>query len=105
LNNYKSAIADFNKQNYGSFNFEPIKTIFLDANNQLIMIKELDGDQIAIDYYKAILLNKDLLQNLNTKEYASFIISNDNFNMFYKDKNVENYLKFFNKNFNIEIKK
>lgn len=105
LNNYKSAIADFNTENFGTQTFEPIKSIFLDKENQIIMIKELDGDLLAINYYKALILNTGLLQTLNSHEYATFIISNDNFNLFYKDKNVETYLKFFKKNFNIEAKK
>lgn len=103
LNNYKNKIVDFNRMNFSELSFEPVKSIFLDAKTQIVIIKPLKGYEIAVNYYKAFVLNKATLVDLNEKEYPSFIISSDNFNLFYKDKDIPYYLKFFKKNFDVSL--
>ena len=104
LNTYKNKVVDFNRNNFSDLAFEPVKSIFLDAKSQIIIIKPIKGYEKVINYYKALILNKTSLQELNAKEYPTFIISSDNFNLFYKDKNIPYYLTFFNKNFDVSIK-
>lgn len=102
INNYKINFSDFNTKYYSSVSFEPIKSISLNADIQIITIKKFKGDMAAIDYYKSVVLNKDNLSVINDKGYQYFLISKDNFVLFYKDKNVETYMKFFNKNFDVK---
>ncbi len=104
LNNYKNKVVDFNRNNFSDLTFEPVKSIFLDAKSQIIIIKPIKGYEKVINYYKALILNKTSLQDLNAKEYPTFIISSDNFNLFYKDKDIPYYLTFFNKNFDVSVK-
>lgn len=104
LNTYKNKVVDFNRNNFSGLTFEPVKSIFLDAKTQIIIIKSIKGYEKVINYYKALVLNKTSLQELNAKEYPTFIISNDNFNLFYKDKDIPYYLTFFNKNFDVSVK-
>lgn len=104
LNNYKNKVVDFNRNNFSDLTFEPVKSIFLDAKSQIIIIKPIKGYEKVINYYKALILNKTSLQDLNAKEYTTFIISSDNFNLFYKDKDIPYYLTFFNKNFDVSVK-
>ena len=66
--------------------FKGQASIFLDAKSQIIIIKPIKGYEKVINYYKALILNKTSLQELNAKEYPTFIISSDNFNLFYKEK-------------------
>jgi len=101
---YKNKIVDFNRNNFSDLTFEPVKSIFLDAKSQIIIVKPIKGYEKVINYYKALILNKTSLQELNAKEYPTFIISSDNFNLFYKDKDIPYYLTFFNKNFDVSIK-
>lgn len=104
LNTYKNKIVDFNRNNFSDIVFEPVKSIFLDAKSQIIIVKPIKGYEKVINYYKAFLLNRTSLQELNANEYPTFIISSDNFNLFYKDKDIPYYLTFFNKNFDVSIK-
>jgi tetratricopeptide (TPR) repeat protein len=103
VNSYKIAISDFNAKYYSTLKFEPIKSIFLNNNIQVITIKKLKGYDAAIDYYKSFILNQDNLKTLNEKKYDCFLISEKNFILFYKDKNVKTYLSFFTNNFDVEL--
>ncbi|MDT8412729.1 MAG: tetratricopeptide repeat protein [Vicingaceae bacterium] len=103
LNTYKNKVVDFNRNNFSELTFEPVKSIFLDTKSQIIIIKPIKGYEKVINYYKALILNKTSLQELNAKEYPTFIISNDNFNLFYKDKDIPYYLNFFKKNFDVSL--
>jgi len=100
-NNYKVDISDFNSKYYSKQNFE-VSSLFLNPINQLITVKTLKGFDKSKDYYQSFKFNKDNLKSLNDKGYQYFIISNDNFILFYKDKNIKNYYDFFLENFEIE---
>lgn len=102
MNKHKVDISKFNGKYYSTVKFQPIKNIYLNKNNQLIIVKEFDGEQAAMDYYRSFILNKDNLKDLNLNQYTSFIISQENFVLFYKDKDLKTYYDFFSANFNIK---
>ncbi|MEJ6736852.1 MAG: hypothetical protein QNK84_07425 [Flavobacteriales bacterium] len=101
-NKYKLDVANFNGLNF-SENPLKVSTIFLGSANQLIIVKSMKGYAAAIDYYKAFKLNKNNLALLNSKEYQYLLISPDNFILFYKNRDLNGYQKFFEKNFEIEL--
>ena len=100
-NKYKVDISNFNT-NYYSTKTLNVNSIFLNGVNQVITVKELENENAAIDYYKSFKLNQDHLADLNGKNYQYFFISNDNFIVFYKDKDIPNYLNFFNQKFELD---
>jgi hypothetical protein len=57
----------------------------------------------ATDYYKVFSLNKNNLETLNSKDYQYLLISPDNFIMFYKNRDLKGYQKFFEENFEVEL--
>jgi tetratricopeptide (TPR) repeat protein len=99
-NKYKIDISNFSSTYYSSKKFN-VSNIFINKQNQLIIIKPIKGYDAAIDYYKSFILNKDQLLELNSKGHKYFLISKDNFILFYKNKDMEGYLRFFEKNFEI----
>ena len=100
-NKYKVDISNFNTTYYKNNTFN-VNSVFLNGLNQIITIKELKDENFAKDYYQSFKLNEEHLQELNGKNYPFFIISNDNFVVFYKDKNIPDYLNFFTKQFGLE---
>lgn len=100
-NKYKVDVSNFNTNYYSSKTLN-VSSIFLNSLNQILIVKELENEEAAIDYYKSFKLNKDYLEELNSKKYQYFFISNDNFIIFYKDKNIPNYLNFFNQKFEVQ---
>ena len=51
----------------------------------------------AVDYYKSFKANKDNLSDIHTKGYQFFVITKENFVLFYKNKDVKGYLDFYEK--------
>lgn len=101
-NQYKIDISNFNTKYYSDKTFD-VSNIFIDPLNQLIIVKKLKSYNEAIDYYKSFLLNNDNLLNLNQKKYQYFLISQENFVLFYQNKDIKGYQSFFEKNFELEL--
>ncbi len=101
-NKYKVDISNFNSKYYSSKTYK-VSNIVLDPSNQIIIVKQLKGYDDAIDYFKSFKLNNDNLKDLNLKEYECLLISQDNFALFYKNKDLKGYTSFFKKNFEIEL--
>ncbi len=101
-NKYKVDISNFNSKYYSEKTYN-VSNIFLDPENQLIIIKPIKGSEAAEGYFKSFKINKDYLNELNDKGYNYFLISKDNFALFYKNKDVKGYLNFFKKNFSVDI--
>lgn len=98
INSVKTKISDLNT---ASFELEELKisNVFLDINNQLITVKTFDGMAKAMDYYEFMKENKAVLNEVGGNAVQSFIMSADNYTIFYKEKNIEAYLAFFGENF------
>lgn len=98
-NKYKIDISNFNSIYYSGTPYD-ISNIFL-GKNQIIIIKSIKNYEDALSYYKSFTLNKDKLKELNEKGYQYLLISPDNFPLFYKNRDIKGYMKFFNDNFEI----
>jgi len=95
LNKVKFNIVNFNVDHFPMFDFE-VKTFLLNTDIQLITIKSLKNKTQALKYFKAVLSYK-VFDEVDQSEYQHFLISNTNYPVFYNDKNVTKYLKYFNK--------
>lgn len=101
-NKYKIDISDFNSKYYSSKTFE-VSNIFISPTAQIIIVKKVKGYEAAVDYYKSFKLNKDNLKDINNNNFQYFLISQDNFVLFYKNKDINGYQSFFEKNFEIKL--
>jgi len=99
---YKVDVANFNSEFFGNHPFK-VSNMFIDLNNQLIIVKSMKDYDAAVDYYKTFILNKGTLNELNSKKYQYLLISPENFILFYKNKDIKGYQKFFDENFEIEL--
>lgn len=100
-NKYKLDVVNFNTKYYREKSYK-VSNI-MQGSSQLIIIKSMKNYAAAVSYYKSFILNKDNLKELNEQEYQYFLISPDNFILFYKNKDIDGYMKFFNTNFEIEL--
>ena len=98
LNKFKTKLSDFNTLNFSSDDIG-ITSIFLDLTHQLVNVKTFDGKTRAMAYFNMIKAKADLYDDLTPGTYQSFIISEENFAIFYKDKNITDYQQFFTQNF------
>jgi len=98
INQFKTSLSDLNSQSFSLLNLS-ISSVFLDASHQLITVKPFNGKAKAMDYYNFMKNEKELYAVLTEGEYSSFIISAENYTVFYKDKNIEEYKSFFTQKF------
>lgn len=98
MNSLRNDISDFSTT---FFKLESLnsRTIFLDKNNQIVIVNTFSNATKALNYYNTLLNQSILVPHLPVQSAKHFVISNDNFQTFYKDKDVESYLTFFNEQY------
>jgi len=67
----------------------------------MVLLSEFDGKDASKAFYKKF--NSDLspLKNFSSLNFSNFIISKDNFQIFYQAKVVDSYTEFFNENYQV----
>ena len=97
INKAKAKVADFNTASFSTKNLN-VKSSFVDQTTQVIVTKSFKNKEEAMDYYIAFKVNKKQVKNF-TKGYDFFVITDKNFASLYVDKDVQKYVKFFDKNY------
>lgn len=92
----KFDITNFNTDFFSLTDFN-VSSVILDDNYQLVTIKSFDDAPQAKTYYDTILLHPEVFEKLEGTEYKTFLISKDNYPVFYKDKDIDKYIRFFKK--------
>lgn len=92
----------FNKEN---FKDQQLKTSNLQLNDEYAMILVVDLERIsqALEYMQTFNQNLPRLTELQNHKFNTFVITKDNFDIFYRTKGLDEYLKFFEKNYPAEI--
>ena len=95
----KIKIADFNTK-FFSIDELQVNSLLLDNTTEMITVNNFDDAKKATDYYLAIKQSKYVFTRLeNTGDYTDFVISIENYPIFYRNKNKDLYMKFFLKNY------
>jgi hypothetical protein len=95
----KIKISDFNTKNHDAENLQ-VNSLLLDNNLEMITVGNFDESSKAVNYYTDISQSQYIFNRLETTgDYYSFLISSDNYPILYKNKNVEQYMRFFEKNY------
>lgn len=98
LNKFKTKLSDFNAELYSTADIS-ITSIFLDITHQMVSVKTFEGKDKAMDYFDALDSRKNVVTDLEKGSFQIFVISAENYAIFYKDKNIEEYEQFFTQNF------
>ena len=94
----KILVSDFNNKNFSSEIFE-IKSMMMGLDHYLLLVKTFENANKAINYKNTISLEKLINNELKNKKQITTVISEENYLEFYKNKDTEGYLKFFNNNY------
>ncbi|HZG00494.1 MAG TPA: hypothetical protein VEY71_05800, partial [Chitinophagales bacterium] len=86
-----------NTKNYASDNLKT-NTMLLDEKRQMIVVKQFKSAALAWNYYNALLEREHLFDAVETT-HRMFVIDDKNFTAFFKNKNVEQYMAFFEKHY------
>jgi len=98
INEIRNSYSDINLKFFSTKNYK-IDTWFLDDKHEVLNVNRFDNKNDAMDYMMAIENNKEILPKLQKAAYKHFVISASNYPVFYKSKDVNKYLDFFNKNY------
>ncbi len=96
----KTVISDFHINNIGNEVFE-ISALLLGLEQHLLMIKPFENIEESMVYYNLFVGEKTVMGLLNKSLHKIMSISLENFQEFYKNKDVEGYYDFFTKNYSI----
>jgi tetratricopeptide (TPR) repeat protein len=94
----KSKLSNFNTDFFESAGLK-IEDIIFDPEHKMLVVKAFSNKTKAMLYYNQ-LNNNTLIKELDKKQYALFVISDENYPKFYSLKKTADYLAFFNKNYN-----
>ena len=94
----KTLISDFHAKKTGNEVFE-ISALLLGLDNHLLMIKTFKNIKQSMEYYDLFIKETTLMSRLNKSKHKIMSISTENFQEFYKNKDVEGYYNFFKNNY------
>lgn len=101
LNPIKVKISDFNQKYFRLVELS-INSVLLDRNQYLITVGNFDDARKAINYYNAIKENRYVFSDVPEGNYEQFLISSENYPVFYKDKDIGLYTLFFDKYYDVK---
>jgi len=98
VNEFKNKMTDYNNEFHRLLNLT-VSNVFLDDVSQIFTVANFNDKTTAMKYYNAVKDNKKIFEEYNKNDFKQFVISVDNYPIFYKDKNITKYMEFFEKNY------
>ena len=95
VNPLKVRLNDFNKESFRMLQLE-VKNVMLNKQETIITIEEFENRSKAEDYKTAMFLNDYLFGGIKEDQYKVMLISKENYPIFFSNKNVDEYLEFWN---------
>jgi len=74
----------------------------LNDDYTLTLVADLPRISSALEYIKTFNEKLSTLNELRNHKFHSFVITKDNFDIFYRTKGLDEYLQFFEKNYPAE---
>jgi len=96
INALKVRIADFNLKSFPNDNIT-VNAIVLESGWQMLTVSSFGNSEKAMNYFNTIMQSDYVLSQLKTANYRSFVISMENYPVFYREKKYQGYINFFNK--------
>ena len=98
IESVKDSLQNFITKNY-SLNTYKVSTMMLDKKQQMIMVKQMKNMEDAMDFYSDA-SSQTFYDEIELTDFYFFIIDDKNFATFFKNKNLTDYMQFFDANYN-----
>ncbi len=76
-----------------------VGNLILDADHSIILVNEFQNRTSAEEFFEDFSSGNELFDNYVSTKFDNFVLTYDNFNIFYQTKDVEAYKKFFKENY------
>ncbi|HBG70281.1 MAG: hypothetical protein A2W93_13000 [Bacteroidetes bacterium GWF2_43_63] len=96
VNKLKAAFSDFNGLYFGSDNLS-VSSLYLTDNRMMISVSHFKTKTNGLTYLRFTKNDRGLNDMTAASNPVTFIISTDNYPVFYKSKDESKYLEFFNR--------
>lgn len=97
-----TALTKFNAANFNDLKLKTSNLILNDMYT-ITLVTDLPGITAALDYLKTFNEKVNTLSEFRNHKFHNFVITKDNFDIFYRTKGLNEYIKFFEKNYPAEI--
>jgi outer membrane protein assembly factor BamD (BamD/ComL family) len=94
-------LEEFNRDNFKELKLKT-SNLLLDDTYSLTLVDELPRISSALEYVKTFNEKLPALNELRSHKFHSFVITKDNFDIFYRTKGLDEYIQFFEKNYPTE---
>ncbi len=93
---------EFDQFNQEHFNEERLtaSTLIFEKDLAMVLVQEFVNKRDALGYYQ-VLQQQGALDDYSSEDFSTFVITSENFEIFYQTKDLSGYLSFFN-NFYLE---
>lgn len=98
INALKIRLSDFNSKYYRTAQLK-INSIIFQGESQMITVGNFENSQKVMGYYNSLLENAYVTSPLEGTGHKTMVITVDNYPLFYREKDVDTYLKFFEKTY------
>ena len=91
----KAQASDFNSAFFESRNLR-ITSNLLSRTHQIVLVKSFSNLSKGMDYHTVFTGNREMLIELNSSGFDMFVISSVNYIELFKNKDLDEYMDFFN---------
>jgi len=100
-NTVTKRLQSFNTANFSEQNLK-VSNLQLNDSYALVLVGDLPRISTSLEYYKTFTEKRSTFNELKNHKISTFIITKDNFDIFYRTKGLDEYLRFFEKNYKPE---
>jgi hypothetical protein len=94
INALKIRLSDFNSKYYRASQLKINSIIFKD-DLQMITVGNFPESSKSVEYLNAVTQNEYIVSQIEGTDTKNMVISVDNYPIFYREKNVDDYMNFF----------
>jgi tetratricopeptide (TPR) repeat protein len=96
-----SALESFNASYFKELGLH-VSTLTMNGSYSLTLVSDLPRLSSALEYYKAFIEKRSTFDGIKGYKFSNFVITKDNFDIFYRTKGLDEYVQFFEKNYHPE---
>jgi hypothetical protein len=96
-----SLLEKFNSANFRDLRLT-VSNLSMNGNSSITIVSDLPRISTAIEYYRTFVEKVGSWPELKNHKFNNFVITKDNFDIFYRTKGLNEYLEFFKKYYHPE---